>query len=426
MKYLLKTYLENRMQDEYARICKSICNYFCESSRFDAEEEYKEIHVEWTQYKNPYAVKRIAEYYRDGVFLPQSDKEYIRHLKLFVENINIGDDYVRIAWDMLEEDSYNYWMPRLGAEEWTRLADMGEVCKILGLYYSGFNELEALRSADYYLRIALGAHFDVKEDYDKVRQRERVVQVLRDNPTDMTGVPEYIRANTGLNANDLYYAGEISLKESFGDVWIKLSSEAKAHLKTALLTYSQYFNCGPEIVKDLDFSAVVSLLSRALEYEISRFFYTGYVQYLKQRCRDADDYLLTISLPLVKWKKKDIILRQNDDGTIRFVDFDSDENYFSFGKMYALTGFRDNQVVEKVFLDRTCLDYCREHTDLGTFADIKIWIKQLIDAVEQLREARNKSSHGGTVLNTYDAEFAFEQIVWVRKIMLLLKKPMLD
>lgn len=215
----------NRTPDEYAQISKSICNYFSNSSRFSDEEEHKEISVEWERYKNPYALKRIAEYYRDGICLPQSDKKYISYLKQFVEIINFDDDYVRIAWDMLDVDSCNYWMPRLGAEEWTCLADMGEVCKALGLYYSGFSDLDALMNAEYYLKIALGAHFDVQKEYESVKQRERVIRVLKKYPANMAGIPEYIKAKSSLNADDLYYAGELSLRESFGEVWNRLSVE---------------------------------------------------------------------------------------------------------------------------------------------------------------------------------------------------------
>ena len=53
-------------QEDIVMINRNIAEYFIKSDRFDTENEYKEILEEAETYKNPYAVKRIAEYYRDG------------------------------------------------------------------------------------------------------------------------------------------------------------------------------------------------------------------------------------------------------------------------------------------------------------------------------------------------------------------------
>ena len=403
-----------RAKENYAQISKKICGYFCESSRYSGEEEYKEIMIEAEEYKNPYAVKRIAEYYRDGLFVEQSDEEYIHKLEQFVEMIG-GENHIRIAWNLIEENFNGRQMGELGVDDWIRLDDMGGACKYLGLYYSGISGERAFSAAQHYLRIALGCHYDVGDEYVGFRPGEPDIQGAKKHISNIIQDP-------GLKINGLYYEGIEALKLSFGEIWDRLSDETQKHLQTAIFTYSVFNKCGEEVSSELDFSCIISLLTRALEYEMDKFFFKGYISYLKQNFGSAEEYLVRNGISHFKWKNRNAVLEMDNDKHLRFVY--ANERHFSLGILNILTGFEDDRDIGQVKIDRTFLDYALQGTRLDSERDIKKWVDGLISDVERIRHKRNKASHGGTVFHTVDAEYVFDQIVWIRKILVELKKQL--
>lgn len=197
---------------------------------------------------------------------------------------------------------------------------------------------------------------------------------------------------------------EAKLISSLEGAWDKLSNESKNYLVSAKVTYSYYIN-----VNSLDYSGVCLLVTKALELEMSRRFYTDYVTFLKKGYEDSwknhlDDFPTTLIKEIGGSRKlksvKDFTLgsvpyvlcytpdphadgahqQNNEDKLIRFV---------RSGLMDP--GLSDREIMEK-------LRYYGE-----TIEDIT-------------KKYRNKAAHTNE-LKRVDADECFELVIDVEKLL---------
>lgn len=95
---------------------------------------------------------------------------------------------------------------------------------------------------------------------------------------------EYAEALTKrqLSGGKLYAQISRDLQKDFGTAWEKTSRESKKFLETGMLSYVTLYSLGPSVYGNLDFSAAITPLFKALERELGRYLYTGYLSYLQK------------------------------------------------------------------------------------------------------------------------------------------------
>lgn len=406
-----------RERDDDLRIHKEINEYFLNSERFNMEESVLHLEIEMEKYSNPYAIQTLAEFHRDGIFFDQSEEIYFNFLKRFVEVISDKGNYVRIAKDLYDCRYSGRLMMDLSVNDWIHLGDMGGACKQLGLYYAGFSEEKDLRSAEYYLRLALWNHFNVGDVLEMVGRK---LELLADDQNDdLTDIDSRKILN---NQQDILYEEvKKKLQTHVGDDnWNKLQEETKVYLITALLSYNQFIAMGNKVYNQLDFSGIISLLMRALEYELENHFYKEYLEYLKINYPDAREYLSENEITINKWSRRRLIVYKSASlSDIKYYEFGSvDTPRFSLGLLSGLIGFKDADNVRNITIDKTFFEYCKNSMKFGNSeVEIKNWIRDIIVDTEILRHKRNKAAHGGKVLNIREAKEAFDIMIWVKEVL---------
>ena len=73
------------------------------------------------------------------------------------------------------------------------------------------------------------------------------------------------------------------LQTDFGDVWEDLGQEAQKALITGIYIYSAMLEVGTEYYHDFDFAPVINQFSKAYEIQLKKYFYTGFLQYVKRK-----------------------------------------------------------------------------------------------------------------------------------------------
>ena len=72
------------------------------------------------------------------------------------------------------------------------------------------------------------------------------------------------------------------LQDEFGAAWQIADETTKTALRSGLLSYYQFFSLGVENFGDLDFSPTITQLCKALENELGKYMYSGYIKYLEE------------------------------------------------------------------------------------------------------------------------------------------------
>lgn len=153
---------------------KKIVDHFLNNQRFGESEIFDHIYIEAYEKENKNAIQRLAEWYQAGTYVKASDELYINELKhLFDISAKGGHlgDAVRIAKDLYDECYGGYLMAEMSQEDWICNSLLSEVSEELGVYYAGFSDIESLKHAEYYLRVALWCHADTKELLEETEAR---------------------------------------------------------------------------------------------------------------------------------------------------------------------------------------------------------------------------------------------------------------
>lgn len=223
------------------------------------------------------------------------------------------------------------------------------------------------------------------------------------------------------------------LKKDFGDSWDVLTEAAQTKIASSLLTLydkALYLDVMPA-----DFSGIVVELTTALEIELKKYFYSGYIDFIKEKNISASamkgtEIFVVFDEETSQWKYQfeklkftlgDIkyIMGINKTAIKKLDDLDSlslkegyylkksggrgEQVYITFGKQfvdYAETLFHE-KVFSKSKRRLEILDYLN-------------WLVNDVYAIT--RDYRNKAAHD-TVMSLTDAEVCFEWLVKQRKIL---------
>lgn len=362
---------------------------------------------------NLYAMREVAEAYRVGSFLPQSDDMYYYYLKQIVSS--------DLAQYVIEQGKYlsydlDHGMPYGG--HFGRYRDVYEFSELigyaafdLGLRYYGSSSPDELRMAIDYFEIAdplftlSGAGIQQYIDIAKKRLADYRA------PVPSEGV---------LGDFVLKYQQQLAgyIEE---DIWNRLDPKSRIFISTAFYCHQQFKDEPTARDGEMDYSPVITLLSKALELELKKRFYDSYLKYLRHSFSDdAEKYIDYNDLDPGKNR---VILYQNPRRKYLFVNPDINDTFTlgSFPYIVA-SGTHGN---DKIY--PSAADYCKDvlfsydcelfRNDSSAYKrEIERWLKNYITEVETVRPVRNQSAHPNSILRDADAVFCQDVIIRVKHL----------
>ena len=229
---------------------------------------------------------------------------------------------------------------------------------------------------------------------------ERLVQAYMNTCVDriVTDIDSKYSSNT-------YDAEKEKLKSSLGEsAWNKLSAESQNFLISAKVTYNYLVN----IKSAIDYSGVCLLVTKALEVEMKRRFYSDYMIFLKEKYPGKKNYN-KFPTALLSKEKKPIRAKEFTLGRVAFTlcakhgthDREdeiksSKERLVEFAKAKLLTDMSDEEILD------TLAEYGEEMAIITN-------------------EYRNKAAHTNE-LKRVNAEMCFDMVLDVEKLL----KRMMD
>ena len=232
------------------------------------------------------------------------------------------------------------------AVEWFSLAEKSEpdalACYMLGdCYHNGYGvKADWQKAKEYYLKaIELGYNCNYALEMVKVDLGEYSGQSEMRNYADSL-------IDQGIGGIDRLIQIEKDLKEDFGAQWDKLQDKAKKSLITGVYTYVDYYELGEEYYVDMDFSTAITALCKALEITLAKYFYTGYVRYLKSK---------NISPSVFPANSCFIKLFKDEEGLeiAREYKDENDTDAFTLGSFYYII---DSKFETKEEIEQRCND----------------------------------------------------------------------
>lgn len=207
-----------------------------------------------------------------------------------------------------------------------------------------------------------------------------------------------------------YEREEEYLKSLFGVAWEKVSEQSKKYLISAQLMYKKQIGYGDL----LDYSGVCLLVTKALETEMAKRFYTDYIVYLRNRFGSSETNLNNWPYTFVKR------IQDEDDRWIKSV---LPEHSFTLGSVaFALCyrfARRENEAKRENDLS-TIIDYANSELFEveKSFDDAKTVVHDIAKEVEYIRENyRNPSAHKNALLKD-SAEECINYVISVQKVMI--------
>ena len=256
--------------------------------------------------------------------------------------------------------------------------------------------LDSLMKQINQFQIMVQNQIDIAVSEDEI---DRIVHVYADTCVDK------IVSEIDKKYSDKARAEEKSkLKISLEGAWDKLSNESKNYLVSAKVTYSYYSN-----INSLDYSGVCLLVTKALELEMSRRFYSDYVSFLKGGYEDSwknhlDDFPTTL-IKEVGGSRKLKSVKDFTLGSVPYVlcsyqdpraDESHQQNNVNQLVRFVRSGLMDSALQEQEIMDK--LRYYGETID------------------EITKKYRNKAAHTNE-LKRVDADECFELVIDVEKLL---------
>lgn len=211
------------------------------------------------------------------------------------------------------------------------------------------------------------------------------------------------------------------------DIWRAFDSLTQTGVLTAELCLRAF----AENPADVDFSASVVPIMKALENELIRNFYIPYVDFLKKRYPRANDYVRINNLTSLAQNPQDarrkIIWYNNKKNKFGYRDpYDKKKKKieFTIGDFQYSVGVDD---LSKVTCDKTAVEFYKDHC-FGNSADdsqVIAWICNLTQNLEGLRQLRNDSAHAGITQTLQNATDAMNVIIKVDRVLMTVSNPTL-
>ncbi len=225
---------------------------------------------------------------------------------------------------------------------------------------------------------------------------------------------------------DLKSISRVDIVSAIGDdVWRAFDSLTQSGVLTAELCLRAF----AENPNGVDFSASVVPLMKALENELIRNFYVPYANYLKKNYPLASDYVRINNLTSLN--------QDPQDARRKIIWFNKKKNKYAYRNPYdkikkktefTIGDFQYSAGVDdlsKVKCDKTAVAFYKNQYFGNGIDDsqIVVWICNLTQNLEGLRQLRNDSAHAGITQTLQNAKDAMNVIIKVDRVLMTVSNP---
>lgn len=223
-----------------------------------------------------------------------------------------------------------------------------------------------------------------------------------------SSMQEYAESIKKLNLSDEKLAIRINkdLISDFGSTWEKLSDNSRRSLATAMETYVHIYCKGPHKYGNYDFSGVVGGMCRALEIELERCLYTGYIKYLKENDVSPNSFE----------GKRSFLKRISANDCA----YDEKTSNFTLGAIYPTIGEgkKSGDILDSSMIDYLDFAFKNDAFNEGERrVAITNYILSLADSVYTIAEQHRNAAAHTEVIKCKRAEICGDHIIKVQKLL---------
>lgn len=220
------------------------------------------------------------------------EQDYVQASYWYSKAASHGDSYGFANLGNLYRDGLGVcFSAQKAVELWCKACEAKEdICNFasynLGYaYYDGWGVERDLNKAKYHFELA------IKNGYQCSYALEMVKRELGEEFKDNL-MHEYAESivKKHISNDKLYVRISKDLEKDFGSAWHTMDKESKNFLISGLSTYIIYYSMGAQIYGNLDFSQSIMEMCKALERELGKYLYSGYVEYLKKKKIDPKTF----------------------------------------------------------------------------------------------------------------------------------------
>ena len=230
------------------------------------------------------------------------------------------------------------------------------------------------------------------------------------------------------------------LRKDFGPAWETLQLNSQKFLSTSMVCYIALYSMGGHIYGNMDFTSCITPMFKALETELGKYLYTGYINYLNEN-----------KIPVSAFKsKRSFIVLVGEDGpySTEFTYRDPDDlEHFTLGSLHLVIGMdrktqgrkglieitdtktkrRESIMIDegeynRSSIDPTMLDYAKSIFDEEAFGNVDIdraitdYLVDLATEIKTITDSfRNPAAHAN-VMSYEKAETCANYLIKAKKL----------
>ena len=217
----------------------------------------------------------------------------------------------------------------------------------------------------------------------------------------------------------LYQQISNDLQNDFGDMWNITCRETKKFLETGMFTYFSLYSLGPNIYGNMDFSASITPMFKALEKELGKYLYSGYIEFLKKQAVSPNQF-----------SQKRSFIKRVSSTECAYRD-PSDLSKFTLGNLNLTVGLEhipqvaENDAFKHMYMvDQQMLEYLNSIFKEDAFGEamrereITDYIISLTQEVKSIADSlRNPAAHD-QAMKIHKAEVCGNYIIKVQRILI--------
>lgn len=189
----------------------------------------------------------------------------------------------------------------------------------------------------------------IKDKYADITDSEEMAKLIQDECV--------VEVSSGVENTSDYNKFEKYIADTIGsEAWEKMTHNAQIFLITGELLYDQWKVYGDE---NIDFAPICMSVSKALEVEVTRRYFTGYLNYLNHNAMKIPADMLVNGNGEFREKREDEFMLGNitgvtgyaaylDTNTVRLVGRLTDENqkFLKYAKEDLFSGLSEAKCIE--------------------------------------------------------------------------------
>lgn len=367
---------------------------------------------------------RLGLMYLEGKGVAKNTEDAMKH---FLESINQYSESETSMYKMgnlYSDGSLGKVNPSLAVEWWSKACEnvfavSEEAAYKLGYaYYDGYGVKRDLEKAKYYFELALNTGYACSYAVDMVKHE--LGEKNLDNPMRQYADGIIVK---NIPIEKMYGAVLRDLRKDFGESWDVLQKNSQKFLSTSVVCYIALYSMGKHIYGNMDFTSSITPMFKALEAELGKYLYTGYINYLKEN-----------DIPISIFGSKRSFIKS--EGLYSFSYRDPDDlSEFTLGSLHLVIGLEKNaresiergdrlsRLKGKADIDSTMLEYIKTIFKDDAFGDINIdraITDYLVDLSRDIRSItdsiRNPAAHSN-VMSCSKAETCANHLFKAQKLL---------